>query len=163
VTSEASNTILVVDDEWMNRELLQAHLESAGYGVLLAANGTKALEIAAHEEVDLILMDVRMPGMNGYEVCVQLKTQPATSHIPVIILTGLDDDEYKLKALEAGADDFISKPFDSVVMMARIRSLLRIKTLHDELDRREQALWNVLNRYVDEDSARLIMDDLAQH
>lgn len=130
---EKSPVILVVDDDWMNRDLLQAHLEAAGYKVVTANSGEKALEIAAARTPDLIMLDVRMHGMSGYEVCARLKALESTQHVPVMIVTALDKDDDYLKAIEAGADDFLPKPFNSIIMLARIRSLLRIKTLYDRL------------------------------
>jgi DNA-binding response OmpR family regulator len=147
----------------MNRELLQAHIETAGYQPLLANSGPKALELVQTQAVDLALVDVRMPGMNGYELCVHLRELPVAQNLPIILLTGLGDEETKLKALEVGADDFLTKPFDSLALLARIRTLLRIKHLQDELQRREAILWDVLRRHVDEDAAQRIMADLTQH
>jgi DNA-binding response OmpR family regulator len=117
-------TILAVDDDWMNREMLQAHLENAGYRVLLAHNGTKALEIAASEHPNLILLDVRMPGMDGFETCAQLKASPETQQIPVLMITALEDFESKTRGLEAGAADFVPKPFDLDQMLAQIRHFI---------------------------------------
>jgi CheY-like chemotaxis protein len=117
-------TILVVDDDWMNREMLQAHLEYAGLRVLLAHNGPKALEIAASDPPDIVLLDVRMPGMDGYEVCAALKSSPKTQHIPVLLTTAMEDEESKSRGIEAGADDFVSKPFEVDQMLAQIQRFL---------------------------------------
>jgi DNA-binding response OmpR family regulator len=155
-------TILIVDDEWMNREILQAHLENAGYTVLTANNGAKALEVVAAQSVDLVMLDVRMPGMSGYEVCVRLKSDEATRVIPVLLMTGLDGDDSKQEAVRAGVDDFLMKPFDTLTMLARIRSLIRIRQLNHELARREQALWEALLHYVDEDTARRIVQEMNE-
>ena len=152
-----SATILIVDDDWMNREMIQAHLESAGFRVLNANSGARGLEIVATEPVDLMLLDVRMPNMNGYEVCAQLKSSDATRHIPVLMMTALEDEATKVQGVDAGADDFVAKPYDMVIMLTRIRSLLRIKALYDEINRREQVLWSVLNQHLNEDAARSIM------
>src|SRR5262249_40763874 len=113
-------TILIVDDDWMNRELLQAHLENAGYQALTTNNGTKALELAGSHLPNLILLDVRMPGLDGYEVCSRLKSSEVTGHIPVLLITALEDDESKLKGAAAGADDFVPKPIDIDHMLAQI-------------------------------------------
>src|SRR5690349_20773762 len=86
-------TILVVDDDYLGRELLQAHMENAHYKVILANSGAKALELAQAEQPDIILMDVNMPGLNGYKACQQLKNTPATRHIPVLLMTAMDDEE----------------------------------------------------------------------
>lgn len=116
--------ILIVDDEWMNREMLQAILESEGFEVLLAASGQKTLELVAARLPDLILLDVRMPGLSGYEVCKRLKTAEATRHIPIIMLTGLDNREELPQAREAGADGILSKPLDNDLLLKRITELL---------------------------------------
>jgi DNA-binding response OmpR family regulator len=155
-------TILIVDDEWMNREILQAHLENAGYNVLTANNGTKALEMVSEQSVDLIMLDVRMPGISGYEVCARLKADETARIIPVLLMTGLDGDDSKQEAIQAGVDDFLMKPFDTLTMLARIRSLLRIKQLNDELARREQALWETLLHYLDEDTAQRIVREMNE-
>lgn len=118
-------TILIVDDDYLSRELLQAHMENANYQVLLANSGSKALEIAAVQQPDIILMDVNMPGPNGYVICQQLKKSSQTSHIPVLLMTAMDDEENIAMASEAGADGFVSKPFDIMRMLAQINSLLR--------------------------------------
>jgi len=157
-----SAIILIVDDDWMNRELLQAHLESVDYTVIHANSGQKGLEIIAANPPDLILMDVRMPGLSGYETCVQIKANPASHHIPILMMTAFDNEEAKTKGLEAGADDFLTKPYDMVVVLARIRSLLRIKALYDEIKHREGLLQAVLSRHLDQQTAQQILNDLAQ-
>ncbi len=155
-------TILIVDDDWMNRELLQAHLESANYLVIHANNGQKGLDTIAVNPPDLILMDVRMPGLNGYETCAQIKANPDSQHIPILMMTAFDNEEAKSKGLEAGADDFLTKPYDMVMVLARVRSLLRIKALHDELKRRESLLHDVLHHHLNPEIAQRIMDDLMR-
>lgn len=118
-------TILIVDDDYLSRELLQAHMENAHYQVILANSGSKALEMAAAQQPDIILMDVNMPGPSGYTVCQQLKTSPQTSHIPVLLMTAMDDEENIAMAAEAGADGFVSKPFDIFRMLEQIKILIR--------------------------------------
>jgi CheY-like chemotaxis protein len=118
-------TILAVDDDWMNREMMQAHLENAGFRVLLANSGAKALEVAVSEHPDLILLDVRMPGMDGYEACTLLKSTTETRHIPVLMITALEDEESKNRGLEAGADGFVPKPFDLEHMLTQIHRYIR--------------------------------------
>jgi len=118
-------TILVVDDDYLGRELLQAHLEYAQYKVILANSGDKALEMAAAHQPDIILMDVNMPGLNGYAACSQLKHMPNTSHIPVLLMTAMDDEENIAMATESGADGFVSKPFDIPRMFEKIRQLMK--------------------------------------
>lgn len=155
--------VLVVDDDWMNREVIEAYLKSAGYEVMVAHSGEKAIELAQANPPDLVMLDVRMHGMDGYQVCRWLKQFPTTRYAPVVMVTALEADEDKLKAIEAGADDFISKPFSSLMMLTRVKSLLRIKSLHDELDDRNRLLRKVLNRYVDEYVADIILSDPEKH
>jgi DNA-binding response OmpR family regulator len=124
--------ILVVDDVPENVRLLDAVLSSHGYEVLQATDGRTALELAATAEPDLVLLDVMMPGVDGYEVCRRLREREETAVLPVIMLTASDGQE-KTKAIEAGADDFIPKPFDRDELLTRIRSLLRIKRYHDTI------------------------------
>lgn len=118
-----TKTILVVDDDYLSRELLQAHLENARYNVLLANSGERAITMAAAEQPDLILMDVNMPGLTGYSACTQLKQLPQTAHIPVLLMTAMDDDENIRQAMQVGADGFISKPLDVHGMLGKIVSL----------------------------------------
>lgn len=158
--SDKNPSIMVVDDDWMIREIMQAHLENAGYTVYTAHSGESALELAAVQVPDLVILDIRMQGLSGHEVCARLKTTDATRNTAVLITTAMDDDESRRRAVEAGADDFLAKPFDAVVMLTRIKSLLRIKFLQDELIRRDQRLWDVLARHIGEDTARLILADL---
>ncbi len=126
--------ILVVDDEPQNIRLLQIRLQTAGYTVLTATNGQEALERVQTDSPDLVLLDVMMPGMNGFEVCRRMRAEEATQFIPVVMVTALLDKEDRITAIEAGADDFISKPFDSHEVLARVRSLVRIKKYHDALE-----------------------------
>ena len=118
-------TILIVDDDYLSRELLQAHMENAHYDVLLANSGTKALEVAAAKQPDIILMDVNMPGLSGYKTCIQLKQSPGTSHIPVLLMTAMDDEESIVQAMQSGADGFVAKPFDIPRMFEQIEQLIR--------------------------------------
>jgi two-component system cell cycle response regulator len=155
-------SILIVDDDWMNREVLQAHLESVGYRVLTANSGPVALELAAANEVDLVLLDVRMPGMDGYEVCIHLRNNERTAAVPVLLITALEDEATKTRGLEVGVDDFITKPLDALIMLNRIRGLLRMRQFQQELVRRERVLWDVLVQYVPPDVAQQIMVHLAE-
>lgn len=132
-----SARILVVDDIEANRRLLQAKLEAKYYDVLLAEDGRKALELVDKENPEIILLDVMMPGMSGYEVCETLKANPVTAHIPVVMITALSEKEDRLKGLEAGAEDFLTKPVDDFALMARIGALMRYNAVADELRRRE--------------------------
>jgi two-component system cell cycle response regulator len=126
--------ILVVDDIPLNRKLEKTYLESTGYQVILANDGAEALQRVDDETPDLILLDVMMPKMNGFQVCRRLKNTENTRFIPIIMVTALNEIEDKVKGIEAGADDFISKPFNKLELLARVKSLLRIKHLHDELE-----------------------------
>ena len=126
--------ILVVDDIPLNRKLQKTYLESVGYQVVLANDGLEALQRIEEESPDLILLDVMMPKMNGFQVCRRVKSLENTRFIPIIMVTALNEIEDKVKGVEAGADDFISKPFNKLELLARVKSLLRIKHLHDELE-----------------------------
>jgi two-component system cell cycle response regulator len=123
--------ILVVDDIAANLRLLEAKLAAEYYEVALAASGPEALTMVNRWAPDVILLDVMMPGMDGYEVCRRLKATPATSHIPVVMVTALVDAAERVRALEAGADDFLSKPVDDPTLFARLRALLRVKQVQD--------------------------------
>jgi diguanylate cyclase (GGDEF)-like protein len=127
------NKILVVDDVPVNVQLLTTYLASVGYDVFTARDGQEALDKVAAVQPDLILLDVMMPKLNGFEVCERLKSDSATKIIPVIMVTALNEIEDKIKATESGADDFVSKPFNKLELLTRVKSLLRIKQLHDEL------------------------------
>ena len=132
-----SARILVVDDIDANVRLLQAKLEAEYYEVLTAADGPTALALAASEKPDIVLLDVMMPGMDGFAVCRRLKEDVETRHIPVVLLTALDGRADRVTGLEAGADDFLTKPIDDVLLFARVRSLTRLKSVIDELRQRE--------------------------
>jgi class 3 adenylate cyclase len=125
--------ILVVDDDAGNREVLEELLRLRGYPVVTAASGPEALEVARRGAPDLVLLDVTMPGMSGYEVCEALRAEPATRLLPIVIVTALEGQEEKIRAIEAGADDFLNKPISPTELIARVKSLLRIKELHDQL------------------------------
>jgi response regulator RpfG family c-di-GMP phosphodiesterase len=130
---ERKPVILVVDDSPDNAELLEANLIPFGYKVKKAYNGIEALRKVKEEKVDLILLDVMMPGMDGYEVCKKLKSNENTRNIPVVMLTALRGTEEKVKGINAGAEDFISKPFNKTETLARVKALLKTKELNDRL------------------------------
>ncbi|MDB5429243.1 MAG: PleD family two-component system response regulator [Caulobacter sp.] len=132
-----SARILVVDDIEANVRLLEAKLSAEYYDVLTAPDGVTALAIAAAEKPDIILLDVMMPGLDGFEVCRRLKDDPETRHIPVVLVTALDGRADRITGLEAGADEFLTKPIDDVMLFARVRSLTRLKLIIDELRQRE--------------------------
>jgi putative two-component system response regulator len=118
--------VLIVDDEYIGRETLQSILEGEGYELEMAENGLQALEKARKLSPDVILLDVMMPGMTGFEVCQRIRNDPQIAEIPIIILTALDDRESLLNALKAGADDFVSKPFDRYELRARLMGITRL-------------------------------------
>lgn len=136
--------ILVVDDVPTNLKLLADLLAVKGYAVVTATGGREALIKVGSEHPDLVLLDVMMPDMNGYEVCRSLRANPATAMLPVVMVTALDAGDERVKGLEAGADDFLSKPINQPELFARVRSLLRIKEFQDRIQEqaRELALWN---------------------
>ncbi len=129
--------VLIVDDTLPNLLLLERQLSDEFFDVLTARSGTQALEIAARERPDIILLDVMMPGMDGFEVCRSLKADRALRHIPVVMVTALDQPTARTQALDAGADDFLIKPIRDIELFARVRSLVRLKMLFDELHARE--------------------------
>jgi adenylate cyclase len=136
-------SILVVDDVPQNVRLLEAILTPRGYRVAAAQSGREALAMVAAEPSDLVLLDILMPEMDGYEVCRALRAQPQTSFLPVVMITASGAQE-KIAAIEAGADDFIAKPFEQAELLARVKSLLRIKRYHDTIETQaaELAAWN---------------------
>jgi len=131
-------TILVVDDIATNRAVLQAKLSARYYDLMQADCGETALEMAERDQPDLLLLDVMMPGIDGFETCRRLKANQATMHIPVIMLTALDALEDRLKGLDAGADDFLTKPCEDMELFTRVSSLLRMKLMVDELRLRHE-------------------------
>lgn len=136
-------TILIVDDTESARDTLAALLHAGGYRLVFAENGPEALEISRETPLDLILLDVMMPGMNGHEVCRALRTAPVTAEIPVIMVTALDDAESRLQGIEAGADNFISKPFNRGELRAQVRTLLRLNRYRRLVYERSRFEWVV--------------------
>ena len=128
-----SARILIVDDLIPNIRLLEVKLVAEYYDVFTASNGADAIEIAKNEKLDLILLDAMMPDMDGFEVCRRLKADPNLAHIPVIMLTALEESRNRVRGLEAGADDFITKPINDLILMARVRAQLRLKMITDQL------------------------------
>ena len=128
--------ILVVDDNAANRKLLEARLNAEYFDVTTAASGPEAIEICEKGLSDIVLLDVMMPGMDGFEVCRRLKGHISTAHLPIVLVTALDQPADRVKGLEAGADDFVTKPIDEVHLIARVRSFARLKVVIDELRNR---------------------------
>jgi len=141
VSEEA--TVLVVDDLPQNLRLLDAMLSPRGFRVVGAASGEEALQTLGEDKPDLVLLDILMPGMDGYEVCRRIRSNPVTAYLPVVMVTASGDQE-KLRAIDVGADDFVTKPFEQAELLARIRSLVRIKRYHDTIERQAAELenWN---------------------
>ena len=125
-----SSTVLIVDDEYSGRQTLESILDGEGYNIEMAENGLEAIEKAKQLLPDVILLDVMMPGMTGFEVCQYIRNDPLVAEIPIIILTALDDRDSLLNALKAGADDFISKPFDRFELRARLLGITRLNRYH---------------------------------
>jgi putative two-component system response regulator len=142
--------VLIVDDEYIGRETLQSVLEGEGYELAMAENGYQAIERARELLPDVILLDVMMPGMTGFEVCQRIRSDPQIAEIPIIILTALDDRDSLLNALKAGADDFISKPFDRYELRARLLGITRLNRYQKLLQERaklREANTPLLNAY----------------
>ena len=135
--------ILVVDDVLPNIKLLEARLTAEYFDVLTATNGPEALAICAQGNCDIVLLDVMMPGMDGFEVCRRLKADAKTAHLPVVMVTALDQPADRVRGLEAGADDFLTKPVDEIALLARVRSLARLKVSVDELRSRAETSINL--------------------
>jgi adenylate cyclase len=133
-------TILVVDDTEANRRLMGDLLGATGYRVLTASSGAEALALIRDRQPDLVLLDVIMPGMSGYDVCRRIRDSANAAMLPVVMITALDPGEERVKGLEAGADDFLTKPINQPELMARVRSLLRIKSLYEKLESSNRTL-----------------------
>jgi len=138
-----TGTILVADDQTSNRELFSELLTAQGFKVITAADGAEALEQLSRVPTDLVLLDVMMPRLNGFEVCEKIKANPDTYLIPVILVTGLSDKENRIEGIRVGADDFLTRPVDRTELLARVRSLLKLKQRTDELERAESVLFSL--------------------
>lgn len=138
--------VLVVDDTPLNIKLLGDLLTAKGYDVTTARDGEEALARLAADVPDIVLLDVMMPGLSGYDVCRRIRAHPETSLLPVVMVTSLDPQQERVRGIEAGADDFLSKPINQPELLARVRSLLRIKSLQDEVRRQAAELkqWNIV-------------------
>jgi CheY-like chemotaxis protein len=155
---ENKNTILIVDDHLVGRETLKGLLFGRGYNLLFAENGLEALEKAEKFTPDLILLDVMMPGMDGFEVCERLRANPLVAEVPVIMVTALDDRDSRLRGIEAGADDFVSKPFDSAELRKRVQTITRLNRYRRLLSERTKFEWVVEQA----DDGYIIINDEGQ-
>jgi len=151
--------ILLVDDQPQNLRLLEAILGPYGYSTSAASSGDEAMHAIATEPPDLVLLDVVMPGMTGYDVCRQIRANDATKFVPIVMMTASPDQD-KVAAIDAGADDFVFKPFDKQELLARIRSLLRIKSYHDTIEQQSAELAQ-LNRTLQDRVAAQVVEILA--
>jgi putative two-component system response regulator len=142
-SSAGSALVLIVDDEPPNRELLRRMLARDGVETVTAADGHEALAAVSKRAPDLVLLDIGLPGINGFEVCRALKASRATRLIPVVMVTGMIDRRHRISGIEAGADDFLSKPFDTEELKARVRSLLRLKRYTDDLESAESVILSL--------------------
>ncbi|MFC1489710.1 response regulator [Candidatus Latescibacterota bacterium] len=142
----SQTNILIVDDEPRNLRILEGILAPLEYNLEKAENGIDALSQVEKELPDIILLDVMMPGMSGFEVCRTLKSQPYTQLIPIVLVTSLSDKDSKITGIDCGADDFITKPVNSIELRARVKSLLRIKSLYDELMEKNVELQNTMHQ-----------------
>jgi class 3 adenylate cyclase len=158
-----SPSILVIDDDDGMRLMLRRILEKESYKVEEAPDGEEGLAACQRIRPDLILLDGMMPRMTGFEVVRRLREDPATRAVPVLMLTALPDMNDKVRGLDMGADDFLRKPINRVELLARVRSLLRIRYLHNELEQKNALLHNVLNRYVAEDVTNEILANPAEN
>lgn len=140
---ENKSTILIVDDNLAGRETLKGLLYGRGYELVFAANGIDALKMADEVTPDLILLDVMMPGMDGFEVCQRLRANPKVAEVPVIMVTALDDRESRLRGIEAGADDFVSKPFDHAELRKRVETITRLNRYRRLVSERTKFEWVV--------------------
>jgi putative two-component system response regulator len=138
-----TGTILVVDDQAANRELLDELLTTQGFKVIAVPDGASALLELTRTQLDLVLMDVMMPNLSGFEICEKMKSNPETCLIPVVLITALSDKQDRIEGIKAGADDFLTRPVDRTELLARVRSLLKLKQRTDELERAEAVLFTL--------------------
>lgn len=161
--SDKKAKVLIVEDTKDSVDLLVYFLKPAGYELLIANDGLRAIEIVGETPPDIILLDVMLPKLDGFEVCERLKKNKSTYQIPIIMITALKELKDKIRALEAGADDFISKPFDNVELLTRVKSLLRLKSYHDELLERNMELEAHQKMLMREDQLKKELTHLIVH
>jgi CheY-like chemotaxis protein len=147
---KAKPVILVVDDQIQNNELLEAYLVPEGYEIIKATSGEEALQKLADNQIDLILLDVMMPGMDGFEVTRRIRQDPKNKLMPIILVTALKETEDRIQGIKAGCDDYISKPFDKMELFARIQSLLKIKAYNDTMSNYRKELESEVINMTDE-------------
>jgi PAS domain S-box-containing protein len=162
---KTKQVILVVDDQTQNNDLLEAYLVPQGYEIIKATSGQEALQKLADNQIDLILLDVMMPGMDGFEVTRRIRQDPKTKLMPIILVTALKETEDRIQGIKAGCDDYISKPFDKMELLARIQSLLKVKAYNDLMSNYRKELESEIvnmtaelkqsNKELDEQNARL--------
>jgi len=153
-------TILVTDDDPPIRTVLSDILAGEGYRVLQASSGRETLDLLAHDEVDVVLLDINMPGMDGLETTRRIKGEPSLKHIPVVIVTGLEDTKSRIEALKLGADDFLTKPPHMAELIARVRSLIKVKAYHDHLLNYQKQLKDTVEQRTQE--LKKTLTELAQ-
>lgn len=156
-TEQAPPKILIVEDKQDNIDLISYFLKPQKYEIQVAMDGETAIEMVTESPPDIILLDIMLPKMNGFEVCERVKKDPGTRFIPVIMITALKELKDKIHSLEVGADDFITKPFENVELLTRVKSLLRIKKYHDELERKNKELLQ-MDQFKDELSHLIVHD-----
>jgi DNA-binding response OmpR family regulator len=159
MTGNYTQRILVVDDNPHNLRALSTILSAQGYEVASAYDGIEALDRVEETVPDLIVLDIIMPRLNGFDVTKALRGRESSRHVPILMVTALNELGDRVKGLDVGADDFVSRPFHSVELLARVRSLLRIKQLHDKLQSRNALLERLLTRYVSDDVTREILEN----
>ncbi len=138
MSSKTKNTVLIVDDEPFGRDTLEGLLQNEDYDLLFASNGQQTLDITQEHIPDLILLDIMMPGMDGYEVCTRIRNNPKIAEIPILMITALDDKDSLIKGIDAGADDFVSKPFDRTVLRQRVKTILKLNRFRKLKEEREK-------------------------
>ena len=143
--NEYAMRILCVDDQPMNLDLLEAFLAGENFTILKAENGREALEIIEQDQVDLVLLDVMMPEIDGFEVCRRIKADPQKRTIPVVMITAYAEKENRIRGIEVGAEDFLSKPLDRVEVLARVNMLLKVKKLNDQLNSAYSTITNLIS------------------
>lgn len=151
--------VLVVDDTEANIKLVRALLKGAGYEVVTATCGMDGLAVAAAEKPDLVLLDIMMPDLTGFEVCQRLRAATETRQTPVVFLTALHEMEDHMKALDAGGDDILTKPINKLELLTRVRSLLRIRALTIEIQDQRRFIHDLLKTYVSAESAQRYLAD----